>query len=752
VATETLRNRAASHGHDHNDVLDWLAAQDTVFNNCVNGSHLPNELGTERSEWLRKDRDYQIAAALFYSLRLDEARARFAAIAADVNSPWQETADYLVGRTLVRQASLTRDETKKGQLYEESERHVLRLVNGGGKFSTASKRLLGLVKYRLRPEERLRELAHTLTFENSNQNLRQDLIDYVWLFDKFENRVLEEEAARQQEAARQKDENAREITVWDKQITERYEAVRRGDLIAITLYSGGEDHSPGKVIYFKPDVSESQILQVFETDLGRKLKPEETKQILMHRESGLSHRTWLMSPNRQLHVNDYEGQESGSLTRALTPELLIADDLSDWILIIQTEEPESYQHAFKRWRETGSHAWLLASLINAEKDSPGLQRLLRAAQNVDRDSPVFPGSFYHVVRLKSETGKKAEARQLLDDYIKAGIDHLPVSTRNLFAEQRLHLAEDLTVFLRSGLRTPVAFNEDGRLGTLPGLFEMRKSDWDPQFHQLDKDEYEKSVDEEFQRRSLWKDRVFLDPGTTEILNTHFTLPELVQVSRSPILPDYLRQRIALAIWTRAIVLRKHTVAEQIIPDILNLSPELREFFAPYVSAKTAKEKDRAALFMLLRNTHLSPLIAHGLAPTLFESGEDFSYYYQGAWWCPPSLTEYTMQGDEVPRNVTVPPFLNAAQVAEAKKDHEKLIEIGDAKSYLGKRVLEWAKATPDDPFIPEALFIASHANAQYKYGCDSWTHDKETRDEVEKLLLSRYAASVWAEKLRNENR
>ena len=106
-----------------------------------------------------------------------------------------------------------------------------------------------------------------------------------------------------------------------------------------------------------------------------------------------------------------------------------------------------------------------------------------------------------------------------------------------------------------------------------------------------------------------------------------------------------------------------------------------------------------------------------------------------------------MEGEEVPRNVSVPPFLNAAQVAEAKKDHEKLIEIGDAKSYLGKRVLEWAKAAPDDPFIPEALFIASHANAQYKYGCDSWTHDKETKDEAEKLLLSRYSASVWAGKV-----
>ena len=62
-------------------------------------------------------------------------------------------------------------------------------------------------------------------------------------------------------------------------------------------------------------------------------------------------------------------------------------------------------------------------------------------------------------------------------------------------------------------------------------------------------------------------------------------------------------------------------------------------------------------------------------------------------------------------------------------------------------MLEWAKAEPDDPRIPEALFIAFTANARYKYGCDGWDHDEETQDAVAALLRARYPSNPWTAKL-----
>src|SRR5499427_4601143 len=39
VATVTLRDRVNSYGADDSNVRDWISGQDTVFQNCSNGSH-----------------------------------------------------------------------------------------------------------------------------------------------------------------------------------------------------------------------------------------------------------------------------------------------------------------------------------------------------------------------------------------------------------------------------------------------------------------------------------------------------------------------------------------------------------------------------------------------------------------------------------------------------------------------------------------------------------------------------------------
>ena len=66
TATATLDERIKKFGADSNQVRDWLAAQDMVFANCHEGSHIP-EPTTDQDALVRADRAYQIAAANFYS-------------------------------------------------------------------------------------------------------------------------------------------------------------------------------------------------------------------------------------------------------------------------------------------------------------------------------------------------------------------------------------------------------------------------------------------------------------------------------------------------------------------------------------------------------------------------------------------------------------------------------------------------------------------------------------------------------------
>jgi len=745
VATETLKDRASSYGDDNPGTREWLEAQDKVFKNCLSGSSVPQELGTEKPVWVRKDRDYQIAAALLYSLDFDKARARFEMIAADTESPWQQTAEYLVPRTLVRQASLSQDEARKRQLYGQAEVHLQSLLGKGGKFHAASRRMLGLVKYRLKPEERVRELARALAVENGNENLRQDLVDYVWLLDKFESQILKEEELRKEPT-----KDREEPDPWfSKAAKERYEAIKRGDLIDVRIYfkkpDGTPDYSEGGLGFeFKSDIPESEILAAFELKLGRKITPEEAQEIKASHKSALSYRDYNIGPNRKWLVQEHEGEEKpGKLSLNLIPEFLSSDDLTDWIFTIQGRDPAAYGHAFKKWRDTDSHAWLTAALIKAELNSPGLDRLMRAAERVDRLAPAFAGSVYHRIRLKIAGGKEAEARVMLDELIASGLERFPVSARNLFGEQRMRLAEDLKVFLRAGLRLPVAFYNEGRLGGLNVFRDPEASEFDPNYY-ASKEEFERRL-EDHQNLLLWNDRLVFDPETTEIINTHFPLTTLVDVARSPAVPDYLQRRISMAVWTRAVLLKNFEVADQILIDVLRTAPELKQLFEPYGKARTAAAKNRAALFIILKLPVLSPFIGDGL-PILFDL-DDSSYYYETSWWCPPSDTDYNDEGEKISRNVVRPGFLSSVQLAAAKRDRGALSAIGDAKPYLGKRVIEWARTAPNDARLPEALFIAAKANAQYKYGCSGWDHDLKTKTELESLLRSRYPESPWTAKL-----
>jgi len=82
-----------------------------------------------------------------------------------------------------------------------------------------------------------------------------------------------------------------------------------------------------------------------------------------------------------------------------------------------------------------------------------------------------------------------------------------------------------------------------------------------------------------------------------------------------------------------------------------------------------------------------------------------------------------------------------------------LIAIGNGKSFLGRRVLEWATRSPNDSRLPEALYIAVQANQEYKYGCgeEGWEKDEETRTALERLLREKYPNSVWIAKLDSQD-
>lgn len=757
VATETLKNRTGSYGADDQNVRAWLAAQDIVFQNCGGGASIPAELGFESPEWLRQDRDYQIAAALLYSLNFDEARARFEKIAADLTSPWQQTADYVVARTLVRQASFAKDEARKRALYEQAETHLNILLAKGGKFSNASQRLLGLVTYRMRPEQRVGELGKILADGNGNENIRQDLIDYVWLLDKFEAQIWQAEAIRKAAEQPLAPEEGPTPPPLDDDIAQRAaarrEAIDRGELIDLGVEvknSNGSDYATWVQIDFKYDAPEDEIFRAFETHLRRNLTPDETRQLKERRALALSHRKWMMSPNQKWAYEDYEGsyQRGDELSPQMLPVFLRSDELTDWLFTFKTGDQRAYAHAFSKWRAGGSSAWLLAALTKSNATSRGLASLLRAAERISRDAPAFPSVAYQVVRLNVALGRKTEARKLLDEILDLPPQAMSVSAENILREQRTALAANVSEFLKFAQRRPVTFVSEGSYGKMGHFFNIEKEYWYEGYGET-KEEFERKLADRFRELLLWDDRFAFDEETVEVFNWHFPLPVLIEAARDRAVPDYLRRRLLLTAWTRAVLLKNEKIAPEAVREVVKLAPELSSTFDAYLDAATDEERRKTALYILLRQPSLSPYVVGGL-PDL-STAEGLDYYFESSWWCTPSNTVFNDDGQEVMMVVPRPAFLTPEQLAAATRERAALIAIGDGKSYLGKRVLEWARTSPADERMPEALYIAARANSQYKYGCQSWEYDHPTKEAAEKLLQEKYPRSPWTAKLEPPN-
>ena len=752
VALQTLNDRAASYGADDKNVRAWLAAQDMVFENCSAGAQIPSELGADSVMWLRKDRDYQIAAAHFYSLKFDEARARFKKIASDADSPWQEIAGYLVARTLIREGSLGNDEKKKRELFEQAEKRLQSVIMGGGKYASAAKQLLALVKYHIHPEERVVELGRILR-AGSTENLRQDLIDYVWLLDKFEERIrkTEEERKKKQDGrAEEVDVEVEMERVYEPSAAakEKYERLERGETIEITLLQSVEQDS-WTTMEFKHDVSEAEVVAAFTQKLGRELTADEKEHLKQYHQQAEWMRHWRISPNRKWDrggLSQYEGcyYPCTKLTFDLIPDFLRSEDLSDWILTLQSEDSTAYRHALSQWRKTSSPAWLITALVKAEKSSPSLAKLMQAAERVTRDDPAFPSVAYHLIRLKIAMGQTDEARKRLDEIISWQAGVLPVSAQNQFLEQRMTLAKDLNEFLKSARRKPAVFYDYGMYGKLSDLLKIDRN-WDREYSEQTEEEYEREREERNKALMPWEDRFGFDDPTREVFDWHFPAQLLAEAARNPNVPDYLQRSLVLAVWTRAVLLNNDEMALRIAPEVVKVQPEMAPVFESYLKARTAKKRRNTALYVLLKFPTLSPFVKGGLPK--FETSESIEYYFHDSWWCKPSQTDYTDEGTEIPKSVPKPNFLTDTELESARREFAALVGIGDAKSYLGKRAIEWAKTSPNDPRIPEALYIAAQANRSYKYGCNSWEQDENTREEAETLLRERYPESPWTARL-----
>lgn len=745
TAFETLSDRINLYGTADLAVKDWVKAQDVVFSNCSKGQQLPQDAPQGSPQWLQKDRSYQIAAAAFYSMEYDDAKARFSAIANDPESPWSETADYLVARTLIRKASLAKTEDIAKPLYEEAGQHLRRFVSSSGKFSDSSEKLLALIKYRVNPEERVRELANQLAYYGGNQNFRQDLIDYTWLMDKFESKALQDEDDRLRSQAEaetnsnksdvvQKDDSAWNEDAFQKRI--------RGETLNFFIEvndSGASSNTntagTSKMFTFASDRSIEEIRENVEQSIGRQLTTDEIRMI--ENAKSESYRLKTSFRSRTDRGDQYSGEVKVSLK--LLPEFLREDEVTDWLFAYQIVDTDAYLYSLSKYKQSATELWLMTALSKATSTSVEVTRLLGAASRVSRTSPAFPTIAYHTARLHYEQGKTAEARRMIDDVLALPAE-LPVSSINLFNALRQKMSSTLDDYLRFALRRPFAFDFDGTLGSIDEFVAEQKKWFDPDYNKEGREAYEQKVEDEFRNERLWQDRQMFDYRTVRTVNQYFPQSVLIDAYRSPALPEYLKERFAVAIWTRAALLKDNATADRFARELMSHHPELAEQIRSLMAASTPTAREDAVLYFMVKNPLLTPFVEDGLGKT----DNDAEVWDINDWWCEPSDSVYDEEvGDLVELSSYLKPgFLTRAQIETAARERASLKTVGDAPRYLANSVLAWARRSPNDRRVPEALYLMHKANGWSKWGCGS---NFDLQKELGDILRRRYPSSNFTQ-------
>lgn len=466
-----------------------------------------------------------------------------------------------------------------------------------------------------------------------------------------------------------------------------------------------------------------------------RLRPEERlrelSQELMKREPNpdLKQELW----DYTILLDKYLGSEEEPVEESVkkSAETVITDDLGDWLRTFQANDKASYEHAIDRWRKTDSQAWLVAALSKARGRDADVPALMAAAGRLVPDSPAYATASFHLVRLLLESGDRAGARSRLDNIFQ-NQSVLPSSAVNQFLHQRMLLSATLEEFLRYAQRRPSAFSwgDDGR--EIP--IDTKELNGDAELKQL-------------------AGLTLFDEDSIQIMNDRLPLSLLQEAASNRTLPDHLRRRVALAAWTRAVMLNDVETAKALSPVLAALAPEMKALLTEYTNATTAANAEAVALYTLLKFPGARPYVDSNVGRLTPLSRRDI---YRDNWWCDRTPTAASTEGEAAgasDEGATAKPaafnaqtaqldFLTAAQSAAADKERARLLSLGTAPNYLARETVEWANRTPNNARIPEALHLAVMAT---RYSCV----DKDTgplSKAAWQLLHSRYKNTAWARK------
>ena len=417
--------------------------------------------------------------------------------------------------------------------------------------------------------------------------------------------------------------------------------------------------------------------------------------------------------------DDNFAMDRRDLSYILSKNIDIANPPPLYAWIAAFRAPGRASDAYALWQKSHALPWLVMAIVNAEPSDPQAAALLAEAGKIKPDSPAYDTVFYHRIRLLIGGNRKDDARALLDKALPAMHGQPPSSNENSLLGERLSVARDYQEFLKYAPRKVIVssglsgFAIAANCNNIPASSEMpngcpQKGDPPQLDHSLEFDE----------------DSVY-------VLNRQVPLTMLAEAASSPNLPANLRQDLVLSAWTRSVVLEDGTTAAKLAP------------LLPAPLSGVAGTGFPATL-AILRNPGLRPYLAPGLSRLAsFNVLDNYRDNWWGGEWEGKQIVD-SIQGTRLP----LASFLSQSQQAAGKAEYERLRQLPYPAVLLGRRVIDYAKAHPDDPAVPEALALTVRAT---RFPSEDWIDEKSASAENSaiskaafQLLHARYPKSLWA--------